>query len=48
MPSIIADTANPDSGQLPYIIVVDLSHGNIELIADPAGNRLQYLPLTFE
>ena len=48
MPSAIADAANPDSGPLPDIVVINLSHGNIELVANPTGNRLQHLPFTLE
>ena len=48
MPSTIADTANPYGSQLPDIVVINLSYSNIELVANPAGYGLQYLPLTLE
>jgi hypothetical protein len=45
---IVTNATNPDGSQLPNIVVINLSHGNIEFVTNPAGNRLQYLPLTFQ
>jgi hypothetical protein len=48
VPVIIADTADADGSHLPDIIVIDLGHGDIELITYPTGNGLQDLPFTLE
>lgn len=45
MPLVITNTTDADGSQLPQIVVVDFSNGNIKLVSDPGGNWLQYLPL---
>ena len=48
MTLVIADIANADGSHLPGIIIINLSHGNIELITNTAGNRLEDLPFALE
>ena len=48
MAPVVRDTAEADGRQLPGVVVVDLGHGHLELVADPAGNGLQDPPLAFE
>ena len=45
---IVADTAKPYRRPLPGIVVIDLGHGDIELVTNPAINGLQHLPFSLE
>jgi hypothetical protein len=48
VPLVVADTANPDSGGLPAIIVVDFRNGDIKPVANATDDGLQNLALSLE
>jgi hypothetical protein len=41
---VVADTGYAQSHQLPQILVIYLSYGDIVLTPKPRGNRLHYSP----
>ncbi len=41
MTSIVADAANPDSYDLPAVVIFDLGNGDVEAVLHPAGDGLQ-------
>ena len=46
--AIIADKANSHGSHLPPVVIINLSHRDVEFISNPGDNRFQYLPLTLE
>jgi len=48
MSLVIADAADTYGRQLPGIVIANLGDGNIELVANPARDRLKNLPFTFK
>jgi hypothetical protein len=45
---VVADTAKPYRGELPGVVIADLRHRHLELVADLPGDRFQNLPLSLE
>jgi len=48
MSLVIADAADTYGRQLPGIVIGNLGDGNVELVANPARDRLKNLPFTFK
>jgi hypothetical protein len=48
MPPVVADVAESNGSPLPGVVVVNLGYGNVETVADTAGNGLDYLPFPLE
>jgi len=48
MLATVAYAANPDGYQLPQVLILHLSHRDIELISDSGSDRFQYLTLAFK
>ena len=48
MLAVITDTANSDCGDLPYILIVYFSGGNLEFILDLCNDRFNDAALALE
>jgi hypothetical protein len=48
MAVIVAEAADPDGGDLPFIAIFNFGNGDMEFIADAGNNGLHHHPFTFE